>query len=126
MNNSEYTIPKDYFAKKKTALKEIPFPAPQHKTIRLWWQKLAVAASIALLLYTSIYYWNLSENKGSKFNTISAAALNEFLENSPYSYYPESYLLEVDDIELQELEIESPFDEEEVYLYLNQYNNAIL
>ena len=126
MNNSEYTIPKDYFAKKKTALKEIPSQAPKHRTTRLWSQRLAVAASISLLLFTSFYYWNLSEIKESKFNKISEAALNEFLENSPYSYYPEAYFLEVDDIELHELDIESPLNEEEVQLYLNQYHNAIL
>jgi hypothetical protein len=126
MDNTDYNIPIDYFAKKKIALKEIPSREPKMRTLAIWSRRLAVAASLAILFSTGMYFWTSLPNEESSLNKVSEAALSEFLEDSPYSHYPESYLLETDDIELQEQDRESLFDEEQVYLYLNQYNNEIL
>tara|TARA_R110000868_G_scaffold48994_7_gene158375 strand:+ start:698 stop:1078 length:381 start_codon:yes stop_codon:yes gene_type:complete len=126
MNNPEYNIPKDYFAKKKIALKQIPHR--ENKVIKMprWQNSLAIAASLSLLIVAGIYYFNYNRPEEANLNMVSEAALDDFISDSPYSAYPETFLLEEEALDLSGLDSEQLFDEEQLDNYLNQYTNEFL
>tara|TARA_R110001592_G_scaffold43005_3_gene139586 strand:+ start:2023 stop:2403 length:381 start_codon:yes stop_codon:yes gene_type:complete len=126
MNNPEYNIPEDYFAKKKIALKQIPHR--ENKVIKMprWHNSLAIAASLSLLIVAGIYYFNYNRPEEANLNMVSEAALDDFISDSPYSAYPETFLLEEEAIDLSDLDSEQLFDEEQLDNYLNQYTNEFL
>jgi hypothetical protein len=126
MNNPEYNIPEDYFAKKKIALKQIPHRKSTVIKMPRWQNGLAIAASLSLLIVAGIYYFNNNTPEEASLNMVSEAALDEFISDSPYSAYPETYLFEEESIELGDLNSEQLFDEEQLDNYLNQYTNEFL
>jgi len=126
MINPEYNIPEDYFAKKKIALKKIPHRKSTVIKMPRWQNSLAIAASLSLLILAGIYYFNHSNPAEASLNMVSEAALDEFINDSPYSAYPEIYFFEEESIELGDLNSEQLFDEEQLDYYLNQYTNEFL
>tara|TARA_R110002050_G_scaffold30928_3_gene79140 strand:+ start:4308 stop:4688 length:381 start_codon:yes stop_codon:yes gene_type:complete len=126
MNNSEYKIPEGYFTQKKAALKQIPQQERRIFKLPRWQKGLTMAASLALLIATGIYYLNFNSNSEESLNKVSLSALDEFISYSPYSAYPETYLYEESDFDLEEMQSEQLFDEEQLDSYLDQYSNEFL
>lgn len=126
MNNPEYNIPEDYFSKKKIALKQIPHRKSKVIKIPRWQNSLAIAASLSLLIVAGIYYFNYTNPREATLNMVSEAALDDFISDSPYAAYPETFLWEEEGIDLSDLDSEQLFDEEQLDNYINQYTHEFL
>lgn len=126
MDNSDFKVPKDYFRQKKVSLKQISTERRNVFQLYPWRSGFSIAASICLLISLSLYYLYPQDNKQDKLEQVSASALDEFISYSPYSAYPEAYLLEEESIEWEETNAVKLFNEESIDNYLNEYTNEFL
>jgi|GEM_PF-3424489 len=126
MNNSDFKVPEDYFRQKKVSLKQISTKRNNVFRLQPWGSGLSIAASICLLIAFSFYYLYPQQANQQNLKQVSASALDEFISYSPYSAYPEAYLLEEESIELEHTNAVELFNEEQIDSYLNEYTNEFL
>ncbi len=126
MNKSEFKVPENYFREKKALLKEIPSKRKNIFQLYPWPSALSAAASIALLIGLALNYNEENFVEPENLDQISASAIDEFISYSPYAAYPETYLLEEDNLEMELSNTDELFEHELIDDYLNQYTNEFL
>jgi hypothetical protein len=122
MKKSHYQVPENYFDQKKSSLKSIPHQQGRQFQIKPWIGKLAIAAS--LLIGSGLFVFNFfqkNETSAILLSAMSEESIEAAIATNPYSYFPESYIIENDQLNFEEIDSDELFSTDELILYLNEY-----
>ena len=126
MNNSNYKVPENYFHEKKAVLKRIPALRENIFQLHPWRTAFTIAASLCLFIALGLAYLTPTSSNSTNLDQISATAIDEFITYSSYSAFPETYLLEEENIQLEPNKSLELFNDDQIDEYLNEYTNEFL